>query len=64
MRDVNRIDTFLEDLGFYWKKHCPDWRFTQLISNIQRAHGNDLFYTEEDRFLEIVRKFFGEDNHE
>ena len=58
MRDPNRIDTFLTKLGEYWKNNVPDWRFMQLISNIQCQCGSDLFYTEEEQFLKLLDEFF------
>ncbi len=55
MRDPNRIDPFLEELGKLWKKNFPDWRFTQFIINV---FGNrDLFYMEENEFLVEVKKY-------
>lgn len=57
-RPVERIDSFLEELGRFWKKH-PDWRFGQLMCNLDRRYrtehnGNDYFYLEEDQFLEFL----------
>ena len=57
MRDVKRIKPFLEKLGKIWETEVPDWRFGQLVSNLQRQYG-DLFYLEEDDFLEQMEKFF------
>ena len=34
MRDPNRIEPFLQELGKIWKEECPDWRFGQLIFNV------------------------------
>lgn len=59
MRDVNRIDTFLTELGKYWKK-VPDWRFMQLICNLQSACGSDMFYMEEDKVLLHLENYFDE----
>lgn len=58
MRDVNRIDNFLNEVGKLWKENIPDWRFMQLICNLQSACGSDMFYMEEDRFLEHLRNYF------
>ncbi|MDE6946273.1 MAG: hypothetical protein K2P14_03715 [Anaeroplasmataceae bacterium] len=55
MRNPERIEPFLEELGNLWKENCPDWRFGQLISNVL---GKDPFYIEEDQALEQFRKFF------
>ena len=53
MRDRNRIDPFLERLGKVWKK-VPDWRFGQLMCNLQRMAGHDLFYMEDEDFMDFV----------
>lgn len=60
MRDVERIDGFLIQLGEIWKKKVPDWRFGQLISNLIDDSG-DPFYWEEEYFLDKVKEFFAED---
>ena len=54
MRDINRIYPFCERLAKIWREKVPDWRFMQLISNLQSAIGNDGFYIEDDRLLEIL----------
>lgn len=58
MRDINRIDNFLGQIGKIWKEHFPDWRFMQLICNLQSFCGSDMFYMEEDRFLEYLEAYF------
>lgn len=58
MRDVNRIEPFMNELVNIWKEQCPDWRFFQLISNIQYYYGNDLFYIEENKAIEIIKNYF------
>ena len=58
MRNENRIDNFLTKVGKLWKENVPDWRFMQLICNLQSACGSDMFYMEEDRFLEHLRAYF------
>ena len=55
MRDPNRIDLFLKELGDLWKE-VPDWRFGQLIENLRNVEG-DLFHLEEDKFLIYLKKF-------
>lgn len=57
MRDINRIDGILASIGEIWKK-VPDWRFMQLICNLQSACGQDMFYFEDDRFEEVLHKYF------
>lgn len=53
MRDPNRIYDVLVAVEALWIKH-PDWRFMQLINNVQRAYGNDMFYTEDDKFKDLI----------
>ena len=60
MRNVDRIDPFLEKLGKIWKKEFPDWRFGQLMYNFFCWYG-DPFYLEEDQFIEKMEKY-SEDN--
>lgn len=64
MRDINRIDPFLKEVGKIWKKNFPDWRFMQLISNMQSYFGQDLFYIEEDEFLNLLKKYVEEHKNE
>ena len=54
MRDEYRIQPFCERLAKIWSEKVPDWRFMQLISNLQSAIGNDGFYIEDDHILEIL----------
>ena len=58
MRDVNRIEPLMKRLTELWKTECPDWRFGQLISNLQSFLG-DPFYIEDDEMAELIEKFFG-----
>lgn len=58
MRDVNRIDPFLEMLGEYWKKYAPDWRFMQFVCNLQRTIRSDGYYLEEKDIEEYLKKMF------
>lgn len=55
MRDINRIEPFMNELTEVWKE-VPDWRFGQLIENLKR-HMNikDLFYVEDDKMLEVLK---------
>lgn len=57
MRDKNRIKPFLEYLEKCWEKY-PDWRFMQLVCNVQRAIGQDGFYIEDDKMLEVFKQYF------
>ena len=58
MRDINRIDKFLEDFGKIWKT-SPDLRFGQLVNNIQNFAQNDMFYVEEDDYLKWMKNCLG-----
>jgi len=57
MRNPDRIETFLSEIGKLWKENCPDWRFGQLMFNFFSALG-DPFYYEEDEFLEAFKAYF------
>ena len=58
MREANRLDNFYKRLCELHKQYCPDWRMTQLICNLQRACGSDLFYVEEDKLIKIIEDYF------
>ena len=61
MRSKERIKPFLEKIEEYWNE-VPDWRFGQLISNFASWLGRrDIFFIEEDEFLELMDKYFS--NH-
>lgn len=53
MRDINRIDPFLKELGLLWKKN-PDLRFGQLIYIIADEIGRDIFFPEEKEWLNKI----------
>ena len=57
MRNVIRMDEFLAKVKEYWSR-VPDWRFMQLICNLQSACGSDMFYMEEDKFLQYLKAYF------
>lgn len=57
MRNPERIDEVLQVLSDAWHK-VPDWRLGQLICNLQSAAGNDLFYIEDDQFVELINRYF------
>ena len=59
MRDSKRLDSFYDKLKELHKQ-IPDIRFGQLICNLQRSEGNDLFYYEEDRLLKAIEKHIHE----
>lgn len=56
MRDPNRIDAFCIRLAEAWK-NVPDWRFGQLVCNLQRGHGNDMFYVEDDTMINFIESY-------
>lgn len=60
MRDPNRIPQVMEKLQKLWEQ-VPDWRFMQLINNIQSAEGYDLFYVEDSTFVDILDKYFNDE---
>lgn len=53
MRDPNRIHDVLMELEKLWIRY-PDWRFMQLINNLQTVQENDMFYIEDDDFINII----------
>ena len=57
MRDIERIDGVLAALKENWEK-VPDWRLGQLFCNLQSVAGNDLFYVEDDQFVELLNRYF------
>ena len=57
MRNMHRMDEFLAKFQEYWEK-VPDWRFMQLICNLQSASGSDMFYVEDDKFFEYLDAYF------
>jgi len=59
MRDINRIKPILEELEKLWLQE-PDMRLGQLIFNIHWLHskGTDLFFTEDDQWLEWIKNGF------
>lgn len=61
MREKERIEPFLENLGVLWKKYYPDLRFGQMMFNFICAYG-DPFYLEEDQFIAAFEAYCkGED---
>lgn len=57
MRDSARIDEFCSRFAWLWKTYFPDWRFGQLVSNLQTMMRCDLFYLEEDEVLKKMEEF-------
>jgi len=59
MRDPARIYPFLNKFAELWMTQ-PDLRFGQIVNNLQCKCGNDLFYIEDDRYLEKLEEMFKE----
>ena len=61
MRDINRIDPFLKELGEVWRT-CPDMRFGQLISCLIPRQDSEnlksiLWNWEEDNWTKALKQF-------
>ena len=57
MRDINRIEPFMNELTEIWYT-VPDWRFGQLIENFKTCEQiDDLFYMEDSEMLEKLIQF-------
>lgn len=61
IRQVERLDTFYNELKEIHKKYFQDWRFGQFCSNffgwLMAEKGVDLFFPEEDKMLEYIREY-------
>lgn len=62
MRDEKRIFPFMNEIAALWQTSFPDWRFGQLMTVFENwvkvnTSYYDLFYIEEDRFLELFKEF-------
>lgn len=55
MRDKNRIKPFLEQLEQLWLQN-PDLRFGQLIHLLANEIGRDIFFPEEEEWIENINK--------
>lgn len=61
MRDKNRIEPFMKELGDIWKENVPDWRFGQLMINIIDDLDDkkiDIFLLEENELIDEIKKLF------
>lgn len=63
MRDPNRIAKVLQYIEKLWMT-VPDWRFMQLMNNLQSGVGHDMFYTEDEQLVEIIKIWLGENENE
>lgn len=61
MRNIERIDSFLDELGKIWKEKYPDDRFGQLMFNFFCEFG-DPFFLEEDEFLIALQAYGRNEN--
>lgn len=57
MRDINRIDDYLNVIKKIWKKN-PDLRFSQLVLNVFTDSSLD-YYIEDDKSLEMFKHMYG-----
>ena len=61
MRDINRIDGFMNELGELWRDKVPDWRFGQFILNFiswyYTKYHTDIFYIEDTEMLLAIEEF-------
>ena len=56
MRNPERIPVILKRIGEVWKRF-PDWRFGQLMSNFESWYGKDIFFPEDEEFVELLGEF-------
>ena len=56
MRDSKRIFDVTATLATGWL-YCPDLRFMQLIENFKAWYQKDVFYLEDDEFLEAFQQY-------
>lgn len=61
MRDINRIDKYMELLTQIWKEF-PDLRFGQLLANmlgsIQQETQKDIFFMEDAEFFAAFMRWY------
>lgn len=55
MRNINRIKPFLNELEKLWEAY-PDLRFGQLVYLLAEKLDCDIFFPEEERWLEVIRE--------
>lgn len=61
-RDPNRLYKFYNELMRIHMENFPDWRFGQLICNLERwlqntKRLNDIFFIEEDEMINYIKEF-------
>ena len=57
MRDPNRIDEYLKELGKIWHKY-PDLRFSQMILNVLHEEFRG-YYMEDNESIQLLKDFYG-----
>lgn len=55
MRDPSRIKKILSEIEEIWENNS-DWRFGQLLCNIQYFEGKDIFYIEDEVLEEKLKE--------
>ena len=55
MRDINRIEPFLDKLKELWLRY-PDMRFGQIIYLLAGEIQRDIFFPEEQEWLDKIQK--------
>lgn len=57
MRDINRIEPTLKEIGKIWKQF-PDLRLGQLLENISLEYNSSLFFMEDEDLLRKLKGFY------
>ena len=61
MRNPDRLDNFYDEMKALHKKHFPDWRFLQMMSNYFRYSFEvkkiDPFFLEENNLMSSFKEF-------
>lgn len=57
MRDPQRISAIVKRLEELWEEF-PDLRLAQLIVNFQGYMGSDLYYMDDDDFIEQLEDYY------
>ena len=64
MRDPQRLDMYGYTIKELHKNNFPDWRIGQMITNFLNwyitTYHTDIFYIEDDMFVERFEKFIKE----
>lgn len=59
MRSPQRVWEFCSKLAGLWSR-VPDLRLMQLITNCQEYNASDMFYVEDDEFLERLESYIND----